>query len=116
MTSTPHLTPLQMPEPQEVLLNKMERVDQNVLDLHPLLHLLNMPEDGKESLGDRLATILLGLKDALERNSTEMAELMAVVQALISDLRRELAEITNRMRRMEQQVTQISRVLNLKMD
>lgn len=116
MTSTPHSKPLQMPEPQEVLLGKMEQVDQNVLDLHPLLHLLNTPEDQKESLGDRLATILLGVKDALERNSTEMAALKEAVQSLTSDLGQDMSEIANRTRRMEQQVAQISRVLNLKLD
>ncbi|MFC0281001.1 hypothetical protein ACFOHK_03740 [Falsigemmobacter intermedius] len=116
MTSTTHPTPLQLPEPQEVLLSKMERVDQNVRHLHPLLDLLNTPEDGKESLGDRLANILLGVKDALERNSTEMAELKEVVRSLISDLEQEVAEITNRTRRMEQQVAQICKVLNVKLD
>lgn len=95
MNSTPHPTPLQIPEHQEVLLNKMEKVDQNVLDLHPLLHLLNKPEDGRESLGDRLAALLLGVKDALERNTAEMTE------------------IADRLHRMEQQLTQVSRVLNL---
>lgn len=116
MTSTPHPTPLQLPEPQEVLFTKMDRVDRNVLDLHPLLHLLNRPEDGRESLGDRLANILLGLKEALERNSTEMAALKGVVQSATSGLTADMTELAARMHRMERQVAQISRVLNLKLD
>ena len=59
-------TTLQLPEPQDILLNQLMQNEKLIRDLHPLLHLLDVPDH--EDLN--LMKMLLGtLKKVVETQS-----------------------------------------------
>lgn len=60
--STP-IVSVELQKDAKIILDQLLRTDRNVTFLHPLIDLLSLPDDQKESLGESLAQLLKDLTE-----------------------------------------------------
>ncbi|MBK1634343.1 hypothetical protein [Rhodovulum adriaticum] len=78
----PHLTPLDLPAPDKVLMSTLEDTRKDVQALHPLLDLLQNPETTEGSAAARLIKTILEMRDMQERQAHALQAVQDKLDAL----------------------------------
>lgn len=103
LTSPAIPQPLDLPEPEQILLNEVQDAHKSVKRLLPLLDLLDRPEGQEEDLGGRLMAILGDTRDQVQILGGRLEALMEPNSAVMSELSR-LREAQDRTARMVEKI------------
>lgn len=95
--------PLDLPEPEQILLNEVQDAHKSVKRLLPLLDLLDRPEGHEEDLGGRLMAILADTREQLQILGARLEALMEPNSAVMAELSR-MREAQDRTARMVEKI------------
>lgn len=95
--------PLDLPEPEQILLNEVQDAHKSVKRLLPLLDLLDRPESHEEDLGGRLIAILADTREQVQILGARLEALMEPNSAVMAELSR-LREAQDRTGRMVEKI------------
>lgn len=95
--------PLDLPEPEQILLNEVQDAHKSVKRLLPLLDLLDCPEGQEEDLGGRLMAILADTRDQVQILGARLEALMEPNSVVMAELSR-LREAQDRTTRMVEKI------------
>lgn len=95
--------PLDLPEPEQILLNELQDAHRSVKRLLPLLDLLDPPESHAEDLGGRLMAILADTREQVQILGGRLEALMKPNSAVMAELSR-LREAQDRTTRMVEKI------------
>jgi hypothetical protein len=94
----------------KIILEQLLRTDKNVTFLHPLIDLLSLPEDQRETLGDRLAQLLTDLNETLKHHHDQQKD-MTLQLTRLGDI--QMKEIAAAQEWRAQQAKQMGQILKI---
>ncbi|PVA05250.1 hypothetical protein DC363_16260 [Thalassorhabdomicrobium marinisediminis] len=108
--------PLDLPEPSKVIFDQLLQTHKKVEGLYPLIDLLTRPDDQREALGERLASLL---RELIETQQTYQAQHAEMTKAF-TELSRQTETLTNTMQdrlvRQEKKMSQLMKMLGHPID
>ncbi|MFA8384167.1 MAG: hypothetical protein ACEPO2_00970 [Pelagibaca sp.] len=99
-----------------MILAQLLRTDKNVTFLHPLIDLLNLPEDQREALGDRLAQLLADLNGTLRHHQEQQREMIDQLTGVSERMTTQMAAIKEQQAQQTLQMNQILKILGQPLD
>jgi len=107
---------LDLPEPSKVIFDQLLQTHKKVEGLYPLIDLLTRPDDQREALGERLASLL---RELIETQQTYQAQHAEMAEAF-SELCQKTEALTNTMQdrlvRQEKKMSQLMKMLGHPID
>lgn len=107
---------LELPPGAQIIYDQLMETHGKVVGLYPLIDLLSVPDDQKESLGERLALLLTDLTETLKTYQSQQAEMTAALHFLATMTETSIKAATEHRHRQEWKIDRILTTLNLPVD